>query len=97
MLRHVVLFKFAEGTPIERIDAYERDLYDYVAKLDGVRSYLIGRDAGVNPNTYDMSIVAEFADDAAFRVYFDGERHKEIQADTADMIVSKAGSQSRFD
>ena len=91
------MFKFTEGTPPERIDAYERDLNDYVATLDGVRSYSIGRDAGVNPDTYDFSIVAEFVDEAAFREYFDGARHKEIQADTADMIEAKASTQSRLE
>ena len=67
VIRHVVMFKFAEGTPPARIDDYERDLTDYVATLDGVRSYVIGRDAGINPNTYDFSIVAEFVDEDAFR------------------------------
>ena len=41
--------------------------------------------------------VAEFTDEAAFREYFDGERHKEIQRNTAAMIAAKASSQSRFE
>jgi quinol monooxygenase YgiN len=93
----VVLFQFSDGTTVEQIDDYERSLVEYVATLDGVRSYAIGRDAGVNPGTFDFSIVAEFADEAAFREYFDGERHKQIQRDTAAMIAAKASSQSRFD
>jgi quinol monooxygenase YgiN len=97
VIRHIVLFKFTEGTTVEQIADYERDLRDYVATLDGVRSYVIGRDAGLNPNTFDFSIVAEFADEEAFRAYFDGGRHLEIQRNTADMIGSKAASQSRFD
>lgn len=97
MIRHVVLFQFHDGTSVEQIDDYERSLVEYVATLDGVRSYVIGRDAGLNPGTFDFSIVAEFADEAAFREYFDGERHKQIQRDTAAMIAAKASSQSRFD
>ena len=97
MIRHIVLFKFTDGTTVEQIADYERDLLDYVATLEGVRSYVIGRDAGLNPNTFDFSIVAEFADEQAFRTYFDGERHKQIQAQTADMITAKASTQSRFD
>lgn len=97
MIRHVVLFQFHDGTTVEQIDDYERSLVEYVATLDGVRSYVIGRDAGLNPGTFDFSIVAEFADEAAFREYFDGERHKQIQRDTAAMIAAKASSQSRFD
>jgi quinol monooxygenase YgiN len=97
VIRHVVLFQFAPGTADDRIDAYERDLIEYVAGLEGVISYRIGRDAGINPNTYDLSIVAEFDDEGAFRRYFDGDRHLEIQRATADMIVAKASSQSRFD
>lgn len=97
MIRHCVLFQFAPGTTEEQVDAYERDLVEYVASLDGVISYRIGRDAGINPNTYDFSIVAEFEDTAAFRRYFDGDRHLEIQRATASMIAGKASSQSRFD
>ncbi len=91
------MFQFNEAATADRVDAYERDLVDYVATLDGVRSYVIGRDAGINPNTFDLAIVAEFTDEGAFRAYFDGARHKEIQAQTADMIVGKAATQSRHD
>lgn len=97
MIRHVVLFQFADDTTVEQIDDYERSLVEYVATLEGVEAYLVGRDARINPGTYDFSIVAEFTDEAAFREYFDGERHKEIQRITASMIVAKASSQSRSD
>ena len=97
MIRHVVLFQFADDTTVEQIDEYEQSLVDYVATLDGVESYCIGRDARINPGTYDLAIVAEFSDEAAFREYFDGDRHKEIQRNTAAMIAAKASSQSRFD
>ena len=97
MIRHVVLFQFTEGTTTAQIDEYEQSLVDYVATLGGVGSYTIGRDAGLNPNTFDFSIIAEFEDEAAFRAYFDDERHLQIQRDTAAMIAGKASSQSRFD
>jgi hypothetical protein len=97
VIRHVVLFQFADDTTVEQIDDYEQSLVDYVATLQGVEDYVIGRDARINPGTYDFSIVAEFSDEAAFREYFDGARHKEIQRNTASMIVAKASSQSRFE
>ena len=97
MIRHVVMFQFTDDTTVEQIDDYERSLVEYVATLDGVNAYRVGRDARLNPGTFDFSIVAEFADEAAFREYFDGARHKEIQRDTAAMIAGKASSQSRFD
>ena len=95
MIRHIVLFQFNEAATPQRVDAYEQSLVDYVAQLDGVLSYTVGRDAGINPGTFDFSIIAEFADEAAFRVYFDDERHKQIQRDTVDMISAKSSSQSR--
>ena len=97
MIRHVVMFQFTDDTTVEQIDDYERSLVEYVATLDGVESYRVGRDARINPGTYDFAIVAEFTDEAAFREYFDGERHKEIQRNTATMIAAKASSQSRFE
>jgi hypothetical protein len=97
VIRHVVLFQFTDDTTVEQIDDYERSLVDYVATLDRVESYRIGRDARLNPGTFDFSIVAEFTDEAAFREYFDGDRHRQIQRDTASMIAAKSSSQSRFD
>ena len=96
VIRHVVLFQFTDDTTVEQIDDYEQSLVEYVATLDGVESYRTDRDARINPGTYDFSIIAEFADEAAFREYFDGARHKEIQRNTAAMIAAKASSQSRF-
>jgi heme-degrading monooxygenase HmoA len=93
----VVLFQFQPGTTDTQIDDYERDLIGYVAGLDAVTAYRVGRDAGINPDTYDFSIVAEFEDESAFRRYFDGDRHREIQRNTAAMIAGKASSQSRFE
>jgi quinol monooxygenase YgiN len=97
VIRHIVLFRFHDGTTATQIDDYEASLRAYVATLDGVRSYQIGRDAGINPGTFDFSIIAEFDDEAAFRAYFDGEQHKQIQRDTAAMIADKSSSQSRVD
>jgi heme-degrading monooxygenase HmoA len=97
VIRHVVLFQFTDDTTVEQIDDYERSLEEYVATLHGVESYRIGRDARLNPGTYDFAIVGEFADEASFRQYFDGARHKEIQRNTAAMIAAKASSQSRFE
>jgi heme-degrading monooxygenase HmoA len=95
VIRHVVLFRFNEGTTPEQVDAYEQRLLAYVSTLSGVESYQPARDAGLNPGTYDFSIVAEFADEAAFRAYFDGDEHLAIQRDTAPMFAGKASSQSR--
>jgi heme-degrading monooxygenase HmoA len=97
VIRHIVLFEFQPGTTETQIDDYERSLIEYVSGLDGVMTYRVGRDAGLNPNTYDYAIVAEFEDEAHFRAYFDGDRHLEIQRETASMIAGKASSQSRFD
>ena len=80
MIRHVVLFQFADDTTVEQIDDYEQSLVDYVATLEGVESYGIGRDARINPGTYDFSIVAEFTDEAAFRALL---RRRTAQGDPA--------------
>lgn len=96
MIRHVVLFKFREGTTEAQIDDYERRLLAYVETLDGVVSYEPSRDHGINPGTYSYGIVARFTDEDAFRAYFDGEEHKNIQRDTADMMEAKASSQCRL-
>ncbi len=97
MIRHIVLFNFVEGTPPERIDQVERDLLAYVEPLDGVRSYVIGRNAGLTPTAFEFSVVAEFDDEAAFVAYARGDRHLEIVRELAEIVGERASSQSRLD
>ena len=62
-IRHIVLFRFAEGTPDERVD-------DLSAGLDALPPH--GRNLGVSPGTWDYAVVAEFDsvdDQRAYRVH----------------------------
>lgn len=73
---HVVTFKWREndGTPAEIADA----LSSLVARLDGVRSYLCGPDAGLTPAAYDFAVVGTFDDRDCFTAYRDHPEHQRI-------------------
>ena len=52
-----------------------------VARLDGVRSYLCGPDAGLTPAAYDFAVVGTFDDRDCFTAYRDHPEHQRILSD----------------
>jgi hypothetical protein len=76
--RHVVLFQWKPGTTEAQVEA----LCEGLAKLPGlipqIRHYTFGRDAGLNPASFDFVIVAEFADVDDYLVYRDHPGHRAL-------------------
>ena len=64
MIRHIVLFRVIEGTPIERMQAAANRLEALVGVIPGLRSLKAGIDIGIEGN-FDFGLVAELEDRAA--------------------------------
>ncbi len=74
MIRHCVLFKWAEGATGEAKATIAAGL-DALAGLDMVSSYDHGPDAGLSDGNWDYVIVADFADVDRYRAYAADEAH----------------------
>ena len=76
---HVVTFKWRDDdvAAAEIADA----LRNLVSRLDGVRSYLCGPDAGLTPAAYDFAVVGTFDDRGCFTAYRDHPEHQRILND----------------
>ncbi|RSN54096.1 MULTISPECIES: Dabb family protein [Actinomadura] len=76
--RHVVMFRWAEGTTTGQQEDVAARLAELPALIPEIREYSMGADAGVSPGAYDFVVVADFADRDAYVVYRDHPAHREI-------------------
>jgi hypothetical protein len=77
--RHVVLLRF-EGASDEQIDAVVSALRGLPAVLPSLRSYVVGRDAGINPGAgnFDVAVVADCDDVDGYVAYRDHPAHRKV-------------------
>ncbi|MFD0691366.1 Dabb family protein [Actinomadura fibrosa] len=76
--RHVVMFKWAEGTTTGQQDEVAAQLRELPGAIPEIREYSIGTNAGVNPGAYDFVVVADFDDKEAYLVYRDAPVHRAV-------------------
>lgn len=96
-IRHAVLFRWKPDVTAEHVDAAERALHELPNKVPSIRSYLFGRNAGINPGTYDYAVIAEFDDRDGYLEYRDHPDHQEFIARfTADFVSERAAIQMEF-
>jgi len=92
--RHVVMFKWAEGTTTGQQDEVAAKLGELPAAIPEIGAYGIGVDAGVNPGSYEFVVVADFADRDAYLVYRDHPAHRAvIDAYIAPIVAERAAIQ----
>jgi hypothetical protein len=98
VFRHVVLFRWKPGTDPAALTALERALAELPGQVPEIESYRFGRDAGLTAGNFDFAIVAEFADEAAWRRYVDHPAHQKLVAERVRPIVlERAAAQVRTD
>ncbi|POM24465.1 Stress responsive A/B Barrel Domain protein [Actinomadura rubteroloni] len=76
--RHVVVFRWNEGTTVEQQEDLARRLRALPDAIPEIAAYSVGLDAGVNAASYDFAVVADFADRDAYLVYRDHPVHRAI-------------------
>ncbi|MFA1549936.1 Dabb family protein [Actinomadura chokoriensis] len=92
--RHVVMFKWAEGTTTGQQDEVAAKLGQLPGRIPEIGTYSIGVDAGVNPGAYDFVVVADFADRDAYLVYRDHPAHRAmIEEFIAPIVAERAAIQ----
>ena len=75
MITHVWSMSFTEQATTEQRAAFVAAMSALPSQIHGVASFRSGVDLGLNPGNYDVSIVAEFADEQAWRAYIDAPAH----------------------
>jgi Stress responsive A/B Barrel Domain len=89
MIRHVVMFRFADDATDEQRRALARGLDGMPAATGavGADDYRHGFDAGLNPASWDYVVVADFASADDYRTYRDHPDHRALIRDLVEPIV----------
>jgi len=91
MFRHVVMFQWAEGIDETHVDATTAAFDALPAKIDVLRSYVHGPDAGVSDGNFDYVVVADVDSPEDFATYRD---HPDHQALVGEFIAGKVTARS---
>ena len=79
MIRHVAVFRWAEGTPSADVDAFASALAGLPALIPEIRSYRFGPDAGLGMSANaDFAVVADFDDAEAYATYAGHPAHQDV-------------------
>lgn len=93
MFRHCVMFNWKPDVAPDHVTKVSTAL-DGLGRLDVIRSYRHGPDAGVSEGNYDYVVVAEFDDQAGWEAYRDDAGHQQLIAEMlAPFIAERAAIQ----
>ena len=81
MFRHIVLLTLTPETTADQRQDLLAALATLPGRIDTIRHYSCGPDAGVNPGNADICAVGDFDDLAGYLVYRDHAAHKQVIAD----------------
>jgi Stress responsive A/B Barrel Domain len=94
VIRHVALLTFVEGATDAQIQAVEDALSTLPARLPQLRSYVIGRDLGVNEGNASFAVVADFANVDDYIAYRDDAEHRRIIVELiSPLLAARTGAQ----
>jgi quinol monooxygenase YgiN len=78
VIRHVVMFRFAEDAPDDIAEQFRAALATLPGIVPGILRYEFGPDAGINQGNHDFVVVADFDDRAAYLAYRDHPEHQRL-------------------
>lgn len=80
LLRHVVLFKFKEGTAPEKITEVEKAFASLPGKIDTIKSFEWGTNVSIENRSegFTHCFIVSFLDEKGRGIYLDHPDHKEF-------------------
>ena len=78
MIRHVVCFRWNEGTSPDQVDEVAAALRALPATIPEIRSFRCGADVGVNDGNWDFAVVADFDSIDDQTTYRDHPAHQRV-------------------
>jgi hypothetical protein len=88
MLRHVVIFRWKEGTTAEQVQAITEALRALPAQIPELRGYDIGPDAGLADGNGDYAVVADVDDVAGWKAYREHPAHQRALVELITPVVA---------
>jgi hypothetical protein len=79
MIRHVAMFRWAEGITAEQLAAVRAGLDGLPGQVPSIRSYVHGPDLGLGDDRWDYVVVASFDDADGYHAYVDHPAHDAVR------------------
>jgi len=80
-VRHVVVFRWKDGTTVANVAAIDAALVELPALVPSLRAYHHGSDLGLGEGRWDYGIVAECDDVAGWQAYDQHPAHQHVVVD----------------
>lgn len=94
MIRHTVMFRWADDVADEHVDTVCAALAALPGQIPEIAAYTFGPDARIGVGNYDFVVVADFADADAYTTYRDHPIHQDFIRDhIAGKVVERAAVQ----
>jgi len=92
MIRHVVLFRFTPDTTEAQKAAIVDGLRALPAQIPELLTYNVGPDLGLTDGTYELAVVADFADADGYRSYLAHDAHETVARERIRPHVAERAS-----
>lgn len=89
MFRHVVMFRWVDGTTDQQKEALRAGLTRLPEIIPEIRSYRFGEDVGINEGNFDFVVTADFDDRAGYLSYRDNDDHQKLIAELIKPIIGE--------
>jgi hypothetical protein len=89
MIRHCVTFRFVPGTTDDSIAALEQALRRLPDTIEAIEAYWVGRDLGLRDTNADFAVIADLADEDAFRTYSRHPAHLAVIDELGEPITAE--------
>lgn len=94
MFRHVLLMTVRPDAEPGQITGLVEALRGLPAQIPEIISYQVGEDLGLRDGNADLALVAEFADEGAWRAYLAHSAHRAVVAEHVEpVVVSRQSAQ----
>lgn len=88
MVRHVALFRWADGVTEGQRQVVRDALAALPALIPELREYRFGDDAGLAEGNHDFAVVADFDDAAGFRAYQEHPEHRRVLTEVVRPLLA---------
>ena len=89
MVRHVVLFRWNEGTTDAQIADVAAGLSQMSTEITSIKAYSHGPDLKLGSDRFDYAIVADFDGLEGWRVYDEHPLHNKLRADLVRPLIAE--------
>jgi len=97
MIRHTVLFQWAEDATDEQKKAVSTELAKLPSIVPSIRAFAFGPDSGFAARNFDFAVTADFDDESGYFAYRDDPGHRElVQRYITPIAAQRAAVQFKF-